>query len=140
MKFKTLNGREVNKSITKYLIDWTGPSLSKPQYELKRFLYSFWSTDIVCEEMPTFGLSRLRGDFVNLSRRIFIEESGEFHFSFNKHIHANNRLKFLRSIKNDENKRLWAETNRFHFIEIHANDVKNLSVKYFKDHFDIDLM
>lgn len=142
MKFKTVTGREVNKNISKWLINWDGKSLSKPQFLTKQFLKKYWWTHIVVEEMPVWG-SRMHCDIIDLSIKVSIEVDGEMHGKCHPHFHGKGpeaRIKFLASIKRDEDKRIFLENNGITCCRIPDYDVKNLSVKYFKDNFDIDLI
>ena len=55
MKFKNIFGKEVNKNINKYLIDWEKPCKSKVQFNVKKFTEPYWGTHVVVEEFPVFG-------------------------------------------------------------------------------------
>lgn len=145
MKFKISGGRERSKNVSKYLIDWDAKSLSKPQFETKQFLKRFWQFHIVVEEFPVLepGHTRLRCDIINLSLKISIEVDGPAHEEGGHFFHGKGmvgRLNFGKSIKRDENKRKFLELNGIQCCNIPTRDVKNLSVKYFKDNFDIDLL
>jgi hypothetical protein len=133
-----INGREVNRSLSKYLIDWEGKSLSNVQFLAKRFFYKFWCYDVVTEEFRIPN-SRLSCDFLNWSKRYACEIDGNFHNKFSSY-HHKNRMGFLGSIKRDSAKDDWLTKNRFVKMRIGEDDVKNLSPKWIKDNFDIDLI
>lgn len=139
MKLYTINGREVNKPINKWLIDWEGKSRSNVQFLTKVFLKKFWQYDIVTEEQIIPG-SRLSCDFLNHSRKCAIEVDGNFHSKFSPY-HHKNRMGFLGSIKRDSAKDNWiVNLMKYQLIRIGEDDVKNLSPKWIKDNFDIDLI
>lgn len=135
MKFKTLNGKFRNISVTKYRIDWNKQSRSKFQKEVKDFLRPFWFHNSCYEEFPVAG-TRLTIDIVNLSRNIAIEVQGMQHIKKTKFFH-NKTFKFSDQIMRDEDKRVWCELNGFKLVEIYPND--KLSKEFFKNEFNIVL-
>lgn len=138
MRLKNIYGRYVSRNVSKYRIDWAKPSLSKAQFRTKEFLKQYWKNDVVFEEFPVYG-SRMKVDIVNATKKIAIEVQGNQHFSFNKHFHSNSRLKYLQAIKRDVKKFEWLESNDFQVVEITEDETKNLTRKFFKDRFDIEL-
>ncbi len=139
MQLLNIAGRKVRVNLAPYSVQWDAPSLSKPQFLLKQFLKQYWVTDHVVEEMLIPG-TKLRADFINFSRNILLEMSGKQHFIFNKHYHNNDRLKFLKGIKNDEKKKNWASMNALKFVEIKDSEIKLLNPIFFRERFDIALI
>lgn len=123
--------------VNKYLIDWSSKSPSKPQTEMKDFLFVFWKDDCVCEEFRVPG-SLLRCDFINFTKKIIIEVSPSHHTDFNKFFHKN-RLGFLKSLKRDFAKEEWANFNNFKFAHVNETDFHILSKEYFLKNYDINL-
>jgi len=128
MTFLDLKGRKKSKSLSKYLADWNGGTRSKGQTALKRFLYRYWSSDIVCEEFPLVG-SRMTFDIINLSKKIAIEFDGAAHHKFIPHFHGSRVSKFLGQIKRDLQKEDWCELNNFCLVRI--NSEKELTYDFF---------
>lgn len=141
MKFKTLNGREVNKTINKWLVKWDKPCKSQFQFRVKQFFKKYWEHCCVGEEFSLPGAGGiLYVDLINFSQKIAVESHGQQHQSFNKFFHDGKRTNFLSSIKRDIRKITWLETNGFKVIEVNIEDEKKLSLKWIKDNFDIDLI
>lgn len=130
MTFLDLKGRKKSKSLTKYLVDWNGGTRSKGQTALKRFLYRYWSGDIVCEEFPVVG-SKMTFDLINFSKKIIIEHQGIQHQKFVKHFHGSRVGKFLGQIKRDMKKHEWAELNGFSLVETYSED--DFTYEFFLD-------
>ena len=97
MKLYDIKGRLVNKSVTKYRINWEADCRSKFQYEVKQFFKTFWYGQICYEEFPVYG-TRMKVDLINMTKRIAVESHGAQHESFNKFFHNNSRANYLRSI------------------------------------------
>lgn len=116
--------------ISDYLIDWRR-EVSKPQARVKQFLYPYWKTHVVVEELRIPG-SRLRVDIINLTRRIAVEVSPSSSHSFNRHFHKN-RITFGRAVQRDLDKQAWCEKNNFQYIELNDDDLDNLSKKMFAE-------
>ena len=138
MKLYDIRGRLVNKSVTRYKIDWDAACRSKLQYSVKQFFKTFWYGQICYEEFPVYG-TRMKVDLVNMTKRIAVETQGAQHDSFNKFFHNNSRANYLRSITRDHDKRIWLENNNFKVLEIFEEDLKSLSKKYISDKFEIDI-
>ncbi len=138
MRLFDINGRLVNKSVTKYLIKWDDKSRSKIQFNVKQFLKKYWSGCIVYEEFPVYG-SLLKVDIFNATKKIAVEVNGTQHSEFNKFFHSNSRVKYLNSIKRDYKKSEWLIKNGFTLIEIEENEVKDISEDFFKKKFNIFL-
>ena len=128
MTFLDLKGRKKSKSLTKYLVDWNGPTRSKGQSALKRFLYRYWSGDIVCEEFPLVS-TRMTFDIINLSKKIAVEFDGEAHHKFIPHFHGSRVGKFLGQIKRDLKKEDWCDLNNFTLVRV--NSEKELTYEFF---------
>lgn len=143
MKFKTQNGREVNINVSKYLIDWDAPEKSyrsKFQYRVTQFFRPYWQNSICLTELK-LPSARLFVDLMNASTKVAVEISGEQHRSFQKGgFFHKNRMDFLSGIKRDTLKQQILELNNYTLIEIYPEDEKNLSPKWIKDNFDIDLI
>lgn len=138
MKLYNVYGKIVSKNVSQYLIDWDAASRSKVQFNTKQFLKPYWKNHIVYEEFPVFG-SRLKVDIVNATLKIAVEVHGEQHSSFNKFFHNGSRLNYLKSIKRDVAKEQWLTLNKFYLIEIYEHEVKDLTVKFFKEKFNLNL-
>jgi hypothetical protein len=133
MKLYSVTGRIINKNVSQFLIDWDKQSRSKIQFQVKQFLKPFW------QEFPVFG-SRMKVDFINVSRKIAVEVNGDQHSSFNKFFHNNSRLNYLNSIKRDYKKSVWLEKNGFQLIELETSDLNKLSYDYINHTFNISLV
>jgi len=138
MRLYSLNGKLVNKNVSKYLINWDKPSRSKIQFNVKKFFEAYWKSHIVYEEFPVYG-SLMKVDLLNATKRIAVEVNGEQHESFNEFFHANSRMNYLQSIKRDCKKAQWLEKNNFKFIELYQKDLKNLCPNFFLENFDINI-
>ena len=137
MKFKNIFGREVNKNINKYLVNWQSPCRSKVQFRVKDFFQKYWQTHIVVEEFPVFG-TRMRCDLINFTKKIAVETHGMQHDKFVKHFHRT-RTGFKNSIKRDIQKIEWLEMNNFKVIEIFENEIGALSEEWVLEKFDISI-
>lgn len=138
MRLYSLNGKLVNKNVSKYLINWDKPSRSKIQFKTKKFFQQYWSNHIVYEEFPVYG-SLMKVDLLNATKHIAVEVNGQQHDSFNEFFHNNSRMNYLQSIKRDCKKEQWLEKNNFKLLEIYEKDLKNLSPQFFLDNFDISI-
>src|SRR6187399_1445415 len=128
MKFKTLNGREVNKNITKWLVKWDKPCKSQFQYRIKQFFRPFWEHSCVGEEfVPPCGGGVLYIDLINFSQKIVCETMGSQHDNYNAFFHSGSRTNFLSGIKRDVRKSDWIAKNGYKLIEIYPDDEKKLS-------------
>ncbi len=139
MKLFDIHGRPRSRMVSKYLIDWDKKSKSKLQFNVKQFLKSYWQNHIVYEEFPVYG-TRLKVDFINMTKRMAVEVHGPQHESFNKFFHGNSRAKYLASIKRDAQKAEWLEKNNFIFIEIYDKDIDNLSRQFIEKTYNISLV
>ena len=138
MRLFDINGKLVNKSVTKYLIDWSAKSRSKIQFNTKQFLKPYWSSCVMYEEFPVYG-SLMKVDILNATKKIAVEVNGAQHGEFNKFFHDNSRAKYLNSIKRDYKKAEWLEKNGYVLIEIEQDEVKDLSKDFFLKKFNIVL-
>ena len=139
MKLVDIHGRPRSRMVSKYLIDWEKKSKSKLQFNVKQFLKSYWQNHIVYEEFPVYG-TRLKVDFINMTKKMAVEVHGPQHESFNKFFHGNSRAKYLASIKRDAQKAEWLEKNNFIFIEIYDKDIDNLSRQFIEKTYNISLV
>ena len=138
MRLLNINGKLQYKNVTKYLIDWDKKSKSKLQFKVNEYLKKFWKNQIVYEEFPVYG-TRMKVDIVNVTKRIAIEVQGPQHSSFNKFFHGNSRARYLESIKRDVKKMTWLESNDFKVVEIEGQEVDNLSKKFFKEKYKVNI-
>ena len=74
MKLYDIKGRLVNKSVTKYRINWEADCISKFQYEVKQFFKTFWYGQICYEEFTVYG-TRMKVDLINMTKRIAVESN-----------------------------------------------------------------
>jgi hypothetical protein len=137
MKFKNIFGREVNKNINKYIVNWEKPCKSKVQSKVKAFFRQYWNNHIVVEEFPVFG-TLMKCDLINLTKKIAVETHGMQHDKFVKHFHKT-RTGFKNSIKRDLKKHQWLEENGFRLIEIFENEIEQLNAEWLRSKFDFDL-
>ena len=136
MRLFNINGKLVNKNVSKHRIDWNGKSASKLQFNVKQFFKDYWKHHIVYEEFPVYG-TRLRVDLINFTKKIAVEVHGQQHFNFNKFFHNNSRAKYLQSIKRDWEKAEWLELNKIKLVEIEEKDICELSPQFLEDNFDV---
>ena len=139
MKLFDIHGRPRSRMVSKYIIDWNKKSKSKLQFKVKQFLRGYWENHIVYEEFPVYG-TRMKVDFINMTKKIAVEVHGPQHESFNKFFHGNSRAKYLDSIKRDAKKAEWLGKNDFIFIEIYDKDVDNLTHEFIKKIYNISLV
>lgn len=135
MRLYNIRGRQVNKNVSRYLIDWDEKSRSKLQFKAKQFFRPFWENQIVYEEFPVFG-TRMKVDFVNATKHIAVEVNGKQHGTYNKFFH-NSRHGYFQSLSRDWKKEEWLERNGFEVIVIEYNEVDDLSESFLKEKFDI---
>lgn len=136
MKLKLKNGRMYNVNPANYLIDWDR-KVSGPQKKTKDFLYPYWKTHVVCEEL---FIRPYRIDIVNLTLGIFLEVSpDEVHLKYNPFMHGGHATGYVKKLKADEEKRLIAEDNNFQYIELNNEHLNNLSKEMFAAVFDLHL-
>ena len=132
MVFKTIDGREKNAKIHKYLIDWDAKSRSKVQFTTKKYLQKYWKNHVVFEEFPVLG-TRYTLDFFNANRNIAIEVQGRQHFEYVGHFHNKNKANFLMQLKRDREKRKFCEINDIVLFEITEDEIrKGLNKQIFK--------
>jgi hypothetical protein len=137
LRLKNINGREVNKNVTSYLIDWDKKSRSKLQFSVKEFLKPHWCHQICFEEFPVYGTLQ-KVDFLNATKKVAIEVNGRQHSEYVPHFHKN-KANFLKSIKRDWIKTEWLESNDYELIEIETADVPHLSPEWIEKKFDIEI-
>lgn len=139
MKFKTHTGREVNINVNKWIIDWDAPCRSKFQFRINQFFRPFFQYSVCLSEFKVPG-KRLFVDLLNVSQKIAVESMGEQHRSCVLGYFHKTRLDFGKSIKRDFEKLEFLNRNNIKLIEVYPEDEKNLSPKWIKDNFDIDLV
>jgi hypothetical protein len=138
MKFKKANGRETNVNISKYTVDWEDDSLSKFQWKVKQFLYKYWRSHVVLEEMTLAG-TRMRLDFYNVTRGIAVECDGGQHNDPKHYYNNKSPSKFISQVKRDLEKEKWCELNGIKLIRIMENEIDNLSEDWIREKYDITL-
>lgn len=137
MRLYNIRGRQVNKNVSRYLIDWDKKSRSNLQFKVKQFLKPFWEKHIVYEEFPVFG-TRMKVDIVNVTKFIAVEVNGQQHGSYNKFFH-NSRYGYFQSISRDVKKEEWLEKNGFEVITVEYDEVDFLTEEFIKEKFDISI-
>ena len=136
MEFKTIyGGTKRIKNVKKRIINWSAPSKSKRQREVKKFLKKYWQNHVVFEEFPVAG-TRLSIDFYNANKKIAVEVQGSQHTKYNSFFHGGHKNNYLEQLKRDEMKFKFCELNEIRLIEIYDGDIINLSL--FKK-FDVSL-
>ncbi len=139
MKLKSVRSdHEVSVNVARYMIDWDAKCRSKYQWEIKQWLRQYWHHHICLEEFLLPG-SRLRCDFVNLTRKAIIEMNGVQHDKYNKHFHRGSRLNFMSQVTRDQIKRDWANANGFVLIEIQPSDLP-LTTTFFKEKYNLEIL
>jgi hypothetical protein len=138
VKLTKLNkpGQFVNVQIADYLIDWDR-KVSGPQMKVKKFLYPYWKSHVVTEELVIPG-SRLRCDLLNWTRRIAIEVSPKGSHSWNPFFHKT-RVGFGSAMGRDLDKAKWLEENGLKLVEVLDDDLDTLSVSWFQSKYGITL-
>ena len=121
MRIKNLYGKEVNKSFSKYAINWDR-KVSKPQKRIKDIIRPYWEGQDVYEEL-LIPSSRLRVDLVNFTLNIAIEVSPSQHTSYNKFFHKS-YAGFNSSIDRDKDKYSWLKLNKIDVVELFEDDLK----------------
>jgi hypothetical protein len=137
MKFRTPTNRFKDIPIHHYRVDWGAPQGSQFSRDVLLFLYPYWRHDVVLSELPVAG-TKLRYDFVNVSKRIVIETDGAQHDDPLNFRHEGSGAKWLHQIKRDVLKDQCAESNGFKMVRIKPTDMP-LTKAFFNHQFDIDL-
>jgi hypothetical protein len=137
MKQITKTGKVKNVKTTPYLVDWDGEQGSKFSEEVLDFLYKYWKNDVVLAEWPVVG-TKMRYDYVNLSKKIVCETDGEQHDDPLNFRNRGSSAVWLAQIKRDILKDEIAELNGFKMVRIKPKDLP-LTKEFFKQQFDIDL-
>ena len=137
LRLKNIFGREINKNVGKYVIDWNAKCKSKLQFNAKQFFKDHWEYHICFEEFPVYG-TRLKVDLLNATKKIAVEVNGPQHTEFVKFFHEN-PANYLKSIKRDWQKTEWLESNDYTLIEIEKADLNQLSVDYILEKYEINI-
>jgi hypothetical protein len=137
MRLFNLQGKLVNRNVSKYAIRWDGVSKSQLQFRTKQFLKPFWIGCICYEEFPVYG-SKMKVDLLNATLKIAIEVNGPQHSSFHW-FHGNNPSKYLTGFKLDMKKIEWLKKNEFQVIEINFDEVDLLTQAFFLEKFKLTL-
>lgn len=127
MEFLSLNKKKKRcKNLRKHLVDWSGTSRSKFQFQVKKFLQKYWNENIVFEEFPIVG-TRLTLDFYNANKKIAIEVQGRQHTKFIEFFHQN-RMNFLHQLKRDEQKERFCELNDIKLVTIYEGEEVDIAL------------
>lgn len=121
MKWITAKGNIRPLSEKKYLIDWTGKSISLFQYRVKEFFSYYWYDDIVGEEV-TLPYTGLRVDILNFTKKIAVECNGQFHSRHVDYFHKTSE-DFQKQVSRDVEKERLLELNGFKVIEIYEKNM-----------------
>lgn len=142
MKFKTRTGRVKDIPIHRYLIDWTAKKYdSEFSTEVIRLLEPYWRRDIILTQVPVAG-TRMSYDFVNITKKIVLENDGEQHGRYNSFMHNGSPLNYGAQITRDLDKDALAELNGFQMVRIKPEDLPKLRVSiknWFRATYDITL-
>ena len=138
MRLYDIRGKLIWKNCSDYLIDWDKKSRSKLQLQVKQFFRPFWEKHLCYEEFPVFG-TRLKVDFLNITKALAIEVQGCQHTEFNKFFHKY-PINYYQSLKRDERKSNWLKMNKFQLIELTEDDLPQLSEEYFLKTFGVYLV
>ncbi len=139
MKFKKLNSqKEINVNVSEYILNWEGHFVSGPQTKVKDFLKPYWILDLVLGEFPIPG-TKMRVDFINISKKIAIEVSPKSSHGFNKFFHKERVGGFLAAFKRDADKAIWLEQNGFTLVELTDEDLADLTKEKIKEKFEVNL-
>lgn len=138
MKLLDAFGRTRSIPLKKYRIDWNKECKSKFQFNIKQFFKQYWEYDNCVEEFPVIG-TKLNCDIINFDKMFAVEADGNFHNTFSK-FHHKNRIGFLNSLKRDNKKDEWLKSNNFFIIRINENDIKNLTLEWLQNTFNIDIL
>ena len=121
MNFTTLTGGQKRvPRVKKYLIDWSGQSLSKRQKAVKLFLEPYWQNHVVFEEFPVAG-TKMTFDFYNANKKVAVEVQGAQHTKFVKFFHQR-RSNFASQLRRDEKKLQFCKLNNIKLVEIYPKD------------------
>lgn len=139
IKVKRYNSNKlVSINPNKYRIDWNNAP-SKGQQILQNFLYPYLKNHLVLKEVRIPG-TLMRIDIVDCNTHICYEYSPlTHHNNYNEFFHKC-RAGYLKSLTSDMNKARWINENGFKLVEIVEDDLNNLSLKYFREKFEIDII
>ena len=118
MKFRTLNGKEVNINInqSKHPIRSKENSKSKFQYEVGQVLIQIYPNYPILEEVYIL-IEHFRIDFMIPKLKLAFECQGKQHDEFNPHFHKHYH-NFTKSQERDQRKLEWCQLNDFDLIYI----------------------
>lgn len=138
MKFGKLNKPhfKIWVNVAKYKCDWN-KVVSKPQKQVKDFLYPYWCGCVVLEEFRIPG-SLLRIDLMNINRKIAVEISPASSHSFNKFFHGNH-IRYGAAVKRELDKSDWLKENDFKLVEVFEDDLDKLSPSWFMEKYGITI-
>lgn len=137
MKWKKQSGKLVDIPVHRYLVDFDADQGSEFSANVLDFFYPFWKHDIVAAELPVAG-TKLRYDFVNITKRLIVETDGIAHLSPKSHFHQGSRAKWLSQVKRDLLKDQLAEKNGFKMLRIRPDHLP-LTKEWVESTFDITL-
>ena len=137
MRLLDTRGVLVYRNVSRFLIKWESESRSQIQFKAKQFFKKYWVNHIVYEEFPVYG-TRLKVDLMNMTRKIAIEVQGNQHNNYSKFFHGS-RVAYWNSIRRDDIKANWVESNKFKFIELTTEDIELLSYDFMLEKFQVYL-
>lgn len=137
MIWQTLTGRKKNISIKPYLVCWDCDQGSDFSTEVLEFLYPYWRHDVVACELIVAG-TKMRFDYVNLSKKIIVETDGEQHDDPDNYWNQSDKFAYGKQMKRDLLKDRFAELNGFKMVRIKPRDLP-LSRKWFEEFYGIIL-
>lgn len=138
MQFVTLKGRKKNVPVQRYALEWDGDSLSKFQFKVKQFLRQYWSGCVMYEELPVAG-TRMTIDLFNATRRIAVECDGKQHTEYNPHFHRGSASAYSEQVSRDNSKDEYCRRNGITMVRVFEDDLPDLSRRWFRDNYSIEL-
>lgn len=140
MKFPKLNSNTfVNININKYRLDWNNIKGSGPEIKFQNFIKPYWRNYVVLKEFRIPG-SRLRCDFLNVSTKTAVEVSPRQHIQNDHWFYGGSKLKYKDAFIRDINKITYLQDKLgYTVLELYDEDLDNLSAKYIKEKFNIEL-
>ncbi len=118
MKFKTLNGREINVDLrpSKYPRRDENSCKSKIQYSVGLIVDELFPNEVVLEEFYVPEES-LYIDFYLPRKKLAVEVMGEQHYTYNAFFHGS-KENFRKARQRDSNKARWCQINGINLISI----------------------
>lgn len=137
MKWLTPTGRLKDIPVHRYRVDWMADQGSQFSSDVLDFFEPYWRHDVVYSELPVAG-TKMRYDFVNLTKHVILETDGIAHLTPKSHFHGGIPAKWLDQIKRDDLKNQMARRNGFIMVRIEPDHLP-LTKKWVEETFDITL-